>query len=206
MKILGGVSRWILNKAQSLVKMGRYYTNFIASRSSYAQLDSTVSISGGFKIRVDVQRNDSGNMDIIGQSSSLSSRFGFASNSLFVRVNGISVQTVGTVPLSADIREFEVELDGDDFIFRIDQVEFETVTNAGAAARTFEFDVIGQSNSGRYYEGYIADLHIEENSIAIANFDMDESFAESEFVNSVDPLNNATKVNISADQVVFVEY
>jgi hypothetical protein len=192
------------NMGGNIQPSARYYTNFIASRSSYSKLDSTVSVGGAFKIRVDVQRNDSGNMDIIGQSASLSSRFGFVSNTLFIRVGGVIVQTVGTVSLSADIREFEVELDGNDFIFRIDQVEFETITNATAAGNTFEFDVIGQSNSGRYYEGYIADLHVEENSIAIANFAMDESFAEAEFVNSVDPLNNATKFNISADQVIEV--
>jgi hypothetical protein len=186
---------------------GRYYTNFIASRSSYAEFDTEISVSTAYKIKIDVQFKSgiSRELYVLGKIAGRSHEITIKdSGQIEIKPQFERVTTTETITRDDIIHELEIELDGNDFIFRIDGVLFDTVTNITASQQLFTFSAIATRNLDDFFDGYLANLHVEENSVVVASLAMDEPFEVADFANSVDPSNPATKVNVLADQVVFI--
>jgi hypothetical protein len=76
---------------------------------------------------------------------------------LSLDVNGTVVTSTVLATKDSRYREYSVTLDGNDFIFKENEIVISTVTNATAAAKTLTLNLIGNSNGAEFYLGALAD-------------------------------------------------
>jgi hypothetical protein len=208
MKILGGAGKWILNKAQSLITRGRFYTNFLSSEGSYAVLTSPITVSGNYKIRIDVQAPTEahGNLAILGDPDSTEDYLVLTSDNKFKFQTSFGVAFTTSYELPADgvVHEAEVQKFNNFFIVSVDGLAVQSAAAPIVAAEPFTITAIGNRNGSLFFNGYLANLHIEENSVVLGLYAMDEGPLSAVFANAVDSSNPAVKHNIPINQVVYV--
>lgn len=140
----------------------RYFWDFTAAASQYGDFSSDIVLSGDFEIEwTDALDDDASTYTVYGESAggqSVQHRFGG-----LIRLR-LPVNTV-TFPGYAAVKDGKLHVRsvrrvGNDFIYREDGVDRQTINNPTAAAETLTLNTLAQNNSANYLDSAASDLFI----------------------------------------------
>lgn len=165
--------------------IGRYFTEFLSSVSSYGELTDAITLSGDFVIEVDLTHTEqTGNSMVLGQEGSSASWLGFTGISvpvLRMNIDGVLAATTARAPI-ADGRFHTVRIErvGSTVEMYVDGILEDTRTNSG----TFVWDFLGANNTPtNFYDGYLKNLKIWDDGVLIIDSPMNDAPSSSYFVN-----------------------
>lgn len=120
------------------------------------------------------------NYTLIGQTASALNYLkilstGFAS----ISIDGDVVTSTVLATKDSKLRDYSVELNGNDFEFLEDAVIIDTITDAVAAAKVFTINAISTSNGADRFDGIQADPFFD-NAGTITSWNLDEATANTE--------------------------
>ncbi len=180
----------------------RFFTRLNSTLTQYYTIP-TWTASGDFEIEWrDTVLNPSSSMDILGRFDSADGFVRITGLTYIprIRVGNVSVDSTAAFTVDGKLHVRGVRLEGDDFTFSEDGVDISVVNNPTAAANALIIDLVARSSSGRYVDGYIANVSLQtagDNRF----YALDEDLSTTSVIIDSIGGNNGTAINIAESQL-----
>lgn len=177
----------------------RFFSLFTRTSSEYITLNSTITLTGDFKIGFKYKLSSlANNLTVCSSTGTEFLRFNAGSSQMSYRIGG-TVYTISAYDEDTNLNYMEFERKGTTVTLTRNGVVIDSRT---VAVADFPISFIGKRDATDYFNGYIADFTVWDNQVPVSRFRLDEDYtSETVVVDSVDFANGGTLNNLSASKL-----